>query len=721
MTAHVHRIASKINDHVRGKYDELLSFDFEWIHASNEHPNNSSSNGHHHHHQRGYAKLLCEGDGTLLDYAKDGSSYKCVSNEEAAHNASNGNGEFLYGSLHDELPKTDIVLLNQRVGSITRMCEGGSSSMIDENATYSRCVLPTGNATTNINSPMPIRTRKWMTSYELFRNTSMIVYYSTHVHRSLMVLALDANTRMWSKVNDDIALEFEPRICRSLHSPSIYVDEEKQMFYMYVHGHNCKPLLNVTKTDFQPTLMYVSKDGTSWKLPERFLEQRRKNRAHSRHHPYFFTTLFYMTNPVWNVEDGYHYALARAKNEPDVVLCRSFSLEGPFEEGPRLAKSLRHFDVFMIKRKMYVLYSMIGDRPERILLASIDTTMSADWKEWKLLPGPRVLTPQYWYEHGNSRLVTSREGVARSRHRISDPRLLLDDDSLEDNTGATSSLVSGLLFYSVQGEREIAVARLSIDLDSYHEVISYRDRADILPEVLDSTSLAPGDEDDISMNATDILIAGVDWAVTTMMCTLLQRIGIVASHDYDIDGGSYPGPDGAVSKYDIFATKEWNRRYKHVIHMVNEPLQAINSMVAKCEREKSLSGHEKDNIMSKYYEEGYSGHHNDTSSCSATFALKYWVLRNYFIERHNLSWRVQSDNAFSEPLTIWELCMSSGFGHRCPVLSSIEIELRDIPSNLRSHYTGAVLSTQQGHLDQKTVTDDCWEAGARRDVWRRAV
>ena len=440
----------------------------------------------------------------------------------------------------------------------------------------------------------------------------------------------------------------------------------------YVHGHGCEPRLNASSHNYQPTLLYQSDDGISWTLHKRFTQDS----------PYLFHNLFYLANPVLNVEDDYYYTLSRINSVSGVVLCRSKSIEGPFEWGPKLGQSLRHFDIHFVEGIIYVLYSMIGDTPERILLGTIDTTLGTDWNDWNFLPGPRILEPRYWFEHQNTIVSTSVEGLAKDRHRISDPRLLLDEDMGPDK-------LSGLLFYSVQGEREIATAKISIDLALYRNATSFRDHRNIHSKVLRSTSLEEADQNTTgtaeSMQVTDLLVTGVGRTGTTSLCTLLRDLGIMVSHDNDFDCGPYPGLDGAVSWYDAFKSLNSGRRYKYVIHMVRDPLQTINSRVAKCELLNHLDWL---NQRVGDYEE-----FSENETCSS-FALKNWVRRNSFVERH-ASWRVRSESVLSDPVSLWELCMAAGFGQRCPELKTIDAHMKDMSTSLNSHFLGASFSKAQ--------------------------
>ena len=336
--------------------------------------------------------------------------------------------------------------------------------------------------------------------------------------------------------------------------------------------------------------------------------------------------------------------MARERDESDiVVLARSSSLEGPYEVGPIFARGLRHFDLFAFRGTLYVLYSMIGDKPERILLGTIAATAIStkeeekrgDWNEWTFRPGPRVLSPVYWYEHGNAPVVASAGGVARSRHRISDPRLLLDDnvDGGEVDIVPLSSkgnVISGSLFYSVQGEREIATARISIDLDLYHDATS-------LCESADDNMPLPVIEEGIPTTNADVLITGVNRYGMKHVCKLLRHLGIITDHDDQIDCGTI--------------SKRTNTNYKRVIHIVTDPLQTIHAQILDCKGQKK--------------------------QCPI-IALQSWIQQHSYLDRRT-DWMVKIEKTASiEPLSLWELCMATGLGgRRCPDLFSLKSQLED--------------------------------------------
>jgi hypothetical protein len=49
-------------------------------------------------------------------------------------------------------------------------------------------------------------------------------------------------------------------------------------------------------------------------------------------------------------------------------------------------------------RALWVFYSSIGDRPERILRARVD--LGPDWREWTAVDPVEVLRPQFDWEGG---------------------------------------------------------------------------------------------------------------------------------------------------------------------------------------------------------------------------------------------------------------------------------------------------------------------------------
>jgi len=600
------------------------------------------------------------------------------------------------------------------------------------------CWLPPthehANKNANINGPMPILVRSWM-KHASFKGCSVLLFVSSHIDNGsgIQVLGLkkmSQGTMVWKKLDLTLALRSETSQtqaqCKSFHSPSIIVDDMKKQLIMYIHGHQCKN--EGDKTIKQPTLLFVSQDGVSWDL--------QSDEAPAQKLPYLLQHSFYLTVPVYSKRDGYYYAMAKTQENSvgSACLYRSKSLMGPFEQGPIMARGMRHVDLYLSSpdsMMIYVFFTLIGDMPERIILGSIDVSSgSENWMHWNLLPGPSLLQPEYWYEHGNATAKPSSAGPARTQVReLRDPRFLPDifppDASVNSRTGMNTNAntnekkkknaLSGLLFYSVQGEQGIAMARLSVNLDSLHStIIAYRNKTNISPHVLKATSLevpppvlkqnsnGNGNGNVTTPHAKNptILITGVGRSGTTSLCTMFQSLHIQVSHDNDVDCGPYPGGDGAVSWYDAFKISD--RRYTNVLHIVRDPLKTIASRALKC-------GHTFMKRTSSFYEDATDLQGPDNTCYK--FALKHWVRRNSFVERH-ASWRERVENLKSGPLPTWNLCMAGHFGSRCPALSEFNKTVNAVPSDLNSGYANGTASksqTQKHGLKKKKV-DMTWDS-----------
>ena len=94
-----------------------------------------------------------------------------------------------------------------------------------------------------------------------------------------------------------------------------------------------------------------------------------------------------------------------------------------------------------------VLYTDVGDTPERILLSTIDLT--SDWRKWRESDPVVVIEPEMDWEGGDQPLVPSARGL------VSGPVRQLRDPALFTEDGET------YLLYAVAGESGIAIAKLS--------------------------------------------------------------------------------------------------------------------------------------------------------------------------------------------------------------------------------------------------------------------
>lgn len=120
----------------------------------------------------------------------------------------------------------------------------------------------------------------------------------------------------------------------------------------------------------------------------------------------------------------------------------------PFEAGPRILTEMRHAAVLVRGDTLDIFYTVVGDRPERILFSQVD--LRPDWREWTASAPTEVLRPEMAFEGTDVPLEASKGGMSEARERaLRDPGVLEDDGQV-------------YLYYTVAGELGIAVAKLTL-------------------------------------------------------------------------------------------------------------------------------------------------------------------------------------------------------------------------------------------------------------------
>jgi len=145
---------------------------------------------------------------------------------------------------------------------------------------------------------------------------------------------------------------------------------------------------------------------------------------------------------------GAWFAIARV---PDLagggVLLRSPDGVGRFEPGPSVLPRMRHAAVLKEDAVLRLVYSRVGDCPERIV--GSDMRLEGDWRGWHASAAVEVLRPELPYEGGGRPLRPSQAGS------VHEPVNELRDPALYREAGRT------WLLYSGAGETSICGAELS--------------------------------------------------------------------------------------------------------------------------------------------------------------------------------------------------------------------------------------------------------------------
>lgn len=289
-----------------------------------------------------------------------------------------------------------------------------------------RSEMLAGNDGENINGPSLIRVPPWVEG----ALGKYYLYFSSHAGKYIRMAYADDLAGPWTVYApgtlrlDTICNDITEPFCgyRHVASPDVHVDPESRQIRMYFHSPAYISGPRASRDSYkQVTLVATSSDGLTFEAASEPLGN-----------PYF--RVF-----QWA---GYHYALSK----PGVFYRSVDGLSG-FEEGPTLfSANMRHSAVTVQDGRLLVLYTVIGENPERILFSEIE--LGPDWTKWSATEPTVVIEPEFDWEGAKLPHEPSVGGVAKR------PVRQLRDPALFEMEGHT------YLLYSVAGESGIAIAEV---------------------------------------------------------------------------------------------------------------------------------------------------------------------------------------------------------------------------------------------------------------------
>jgi hypothetical protein len=208
-------------------------------------------------------------------------------------------------------------------------------------------------------------------------------------------------------------------------SPDAVVDDERREIRLFAHGS--------TGENSQGTFGAVSRDGLRFEARTGILGESywRVFRQAARWYA------LERSGRLWRATEG----LERFELGPNLFF------DDP--SAPHLApRRPRHHAVQVVPDALWVYFSRVWDRPERILRSRVP--LGQDWREWRAEPPEEVVAPEHPWEGAGRPLVHSTPGIAREPlNALRDPGVFVDAD------GRT------YLLWSVAGESGIAIGELS--------------------------------------------------------------------------------------------------------------------------------------------------------------------------------------------------------------------------------------------------------------------
>lgn len=199
-----------------------------------------------------------------------------------------------------------------------------------------------------------------------------------------------------------------------LASPDVWVDDTSEEFRMLFHG--------LAPDGEQVSYEASSRDGLDWQVEGP---------------PIAETYLRRFTHA------GQDYAMARLG-----VLMRQHPDAG-WQIGPTpFTGALRHVAVLVEGDTLHVVFSRIGDAPERLIHTTLDLTRP--WPDWRTGPERELLRPAMSWEGANEPNCPSVAGAVGFANELRDPDLTQDGENV-------------WLVYSGGGEAALGFARLIPD------------------------------------------------------------------------------------------------------------------------------------------------------------------------------------------------------------------------------------------------------------------
>jgi len=275
----------------------------------------------------------------------------------------------------------------------------------------------------NINGPSLIRVPDWIPD-PLGR---YYLYFAHHQGTYIRLAWADDLAGPWN-IHEPGTLQLnQTRFTHHIASPDVHVDHDRQRIRMYFHGCGGTPE--------QSTCVAFSPDGLRFHANDELLGLSYfRVFTHDRRH-----YALVMPGRLMRSRDGITDFQPGPAALPEPRQCRD-------ADGTTYCRRVRHMAVQHRGESVRVIFSRVGDEPERLLYA--DMPLTGDWTDWRCGPIHELLQPEHDWEGADQPLVRSRDGA------IHQPARQLRDPAVFEDDGRT------YLLYAVAGERGIAIAEL---------------------------------------------------------------------------------------------------------------------------------------------------------------------------------------------------------------------------------------------------------------------
>lgn len=276
----------------------------------------------------------------------------------------------------------------------------------------------------NINGPSVIRVPEWIDDAP----GNYLMYFAHHQGEYIRLAFADSPLGKWS-IYGGGCLHLKDAACIKDHiaSPEAVVVDEEREIRLYFHGYRQSTIISPSKiSQGQMTFCARSKDGIHFQAEDTELA------------PYYMRV--FRQGRAW-------YGIAKNHYDGNVLL-RSEDGLSLFVPGPKLLSRSRHVGIQRDNNdRLWVYFSRIGDKPERILKSEL--IMQGAWAHWQCREIFEVKAPEYDWEGADCPRLASKKGVVHGRAwQLRDPDVLCDIDGKH------------YLYYSIAGESGLAAVEL---------------------------------------------------------------------------------------------------------------------------------------------------------------------------------------------------------------------------------------------------------------------
>lgn len=284
-------------------------------------------------------------------------------------------------------------------------------------------ILP-GDEGSNINGPSLIEAPDWLPQ----RLARFYLYFAHHDGQHIRLALADDLGGPWRiHAPGTLQLADAPGCRGHIASPDVHVDAERRRIVMYFHGP-------ATARRGQHSFVATSTDGLHFTASADPIAS------------FYLRAVRWREGLIGMAKGGFLYT-APGWDGPFEPLGSAFPVSDRKANAPG---DVRHVALACHGDRLTVLFTRIGDAPERVLRAEID--LSQPRERWRAGRVTEIISPELDWEGANLPRIPSRAGAVKG------PENALRDPAIFSHSGAT------YLIYAVAGESGLAIARLPAGL-----------------------------------------------------------------------------------------------------------------------------------------------------------------------------------------------------------------------------------------------------------------